>query len=117
MLKWNIKAETRRLRISNQHIFYLTKDIWSNCFTDFQRDQFKSLADKANKINNNVSKIDNTDTLKRIAQISSPQETNNLFAANFLNGTKFNDDNNKNPDSLFLPAGIWCDQSFSIVLQ
>lgn len=53
---------------------------------------------------NNARLIDNSDTINRIARLTTPQITNNSFGNNLFNGTSFNDDNSF--ASLILPAGI-----------
>jgi hypothetical protein len=67
----------------------------------------------ANNANNrnNVRFIDNSDTIGRIARLTTSQITNNLFENNLLNGTSFNDDNSF--VSLILPAGVLYNSLFS----
>lgn len=60
-------------------------------------------ANNASNISN-VRLIDNSDTIDRIAQLTTPQITNNSFGNNLFNGTSFNDDNSF--VSLILPAGV-----------
>jgi hypothetical protein len=103
-LKWNVILEAQRLGIDKPIIHLATKLIWNLKLSITQRNQFTTLANNANEINNNVLLVNNTDTINRIIQIDSPQETNNPFELNFFNGTKFNDDND-NLNSLILPLG------------
>jgi hypothetical protein len=104
LLKWNVILEAQRLGIDKPIIHLATKLIWNLKLSITQRNQFTTLANNANEINNNVLLVNNTDTINRIIQIDSPQETNNPFELNFFNGTKFNDDND-NLNSLILPLG------------
>ncbi|GBC08573.1 hypothetical protein RclHR1_08230004 [Rhizophagus clarus] len=59
---------------------------------------------------NRNSQIINSNTTDQIAQINTPQITNNLFVNDFFNGTKFHDDNSF--ESLILPAGSSTTSSF-----
>ena len=55
--------------------------------------------------------INNVNTIVRIAQITTPQITNNPLEYSFFNGTIF--DNNNDFESLILPAGCLPSSSFS----
>lgn len=112
LLKWNVEHEVQRLRIDKSIIHPATKFIWNLKLSVSQRNQFIALANNANDINDRVKLVNNNDTVNRIIQIDSPQETNNLFELNFFNGTKFNDDND-NFNYLTLPLGSQYDSYHS----
>ncbi|PKK70640.1 hypothetical protein RhiirC2_779440 [Rhizophagus irregularis] len=56
-----------------------------------------------NQNQNRNSQIINSNTIDRIARITTPQITDNLFANDLFNGTNFHNDSN--PESLILPSG------------
>lgn len=56
-----------------------------------------------NQNHNRNSQIINSITIDRIARITTPQITDNLFANDLFNGTNFHNDNSL--ESLILPAG------------
>ncbi|CAG8436679.1 16511_t:CDS:1 [Funneliformis caledonium] len=89
LMKRNIIREAKRLHIRRQHIIYLaTNQIWNMVSTTSQRNRFNTLAENANHINRTMNDANNN-TLDRISQITMPQATNNLYEANFFNGTSF----------------------------
>ena len=106
LIRQNVEGEALRLQVHDRRIINLTVNhVWNSCLTPFQRDQFTTLADSANDINQNMARV-NDENLNRIIQIGH-QVTNNPFENNFFNGTDFQDDD-KNIDniySLILPAG------------
>ncbi|GBB86871.1 hypothetical protein RclHR1_01330025 [Rhizophagus clarus] len=113
LLKWNVKLEAHRLGGIDESIIHsVTKLIWNLKLSISQRNQFITLANDANDINDRVLFINNTDTINRIIQIDSSQETNSPFESNFFNGSKFNDDND-NFNSLTLPLGFQYDSYHS----
>ncbi|CAG8515990.1 7918_t:CDS:2 [Funneliformis mosseae] len=64
-----------------------------------------------NEISQNRS-INNTNTLERIARLTT-QITNKPFENNLFNGTNFNNlNNNNNVESLILPSGCFETSSF-----
>jgi hypothetical protein len=56
-----------------------------------------------NRDQNRISQISNSNTIDRIARITTPQITDNILVNDFFNGTKFHNDNSF--ESLILPAG------------
>jgi len=64
------------------------------------------LVNNANNANNNnkARLIDNSDTIDRIARLTTPQITENSLENDLLNGTRFND--NDSFVSLILPSGF-----------
>jgi hypothetical protein len=98
LMKRNIIREAYRLQIHDQRIINLaTNIIWNFRLTTSQKDHFTILAN-----NIRVSRINNTDIINRILQMT-PQVTNNPFEDNFFNGVNFDDTNNM--ESLIYPAG------------
>ena len=47
--------------------------------------------------------MNNSNTIDRLVQITTPQITNNVFENDFFNGTSFHDNNSV--ETLILPAG------------
>src|SRR3954451_21051898 len=89
LLKWNVILEAQRLQLHNRLVINLaTNRIWRLRCTRFQRQQFTSLANDSNSINQNLRRVID-DTLNRIAQMNIPQVSNNSLENNFYNGTKF----------------------------
>src|ERR1044072_6750449 len=89
LMKQNVMREAHRLQIYNRFLINLATDhIWNLRSTDFQRYRFINLANNTNNINQKrvprirrIRRINNTNTntLDRIAQITTPQITNNSF--------------------------------------
>ncbi|RIA90343.1 hypothetical protein C1645_823475 [Glomus cerebriforme] len=106
LMKRNVEHEAHRLQVHNRYLINLATDyIWNVRSSTSQRNRFTNLANNANNLSQNqVSRINNTNTLDRIARITTPQQTiNNSFESAFFNGTKFDDNNSF--ESLILPAG------------
>ncbi|CAG8530811.1 3610_t:CDS:1, partial [Funneliformis caledonium] len=77
LLKRNVKREAIRLRMYTQNIIDLaTTYIWDHS-TEYQIDQFTTLADTVNKIiRDHASQLSREDSIYRMTQITSFQETN-----------------------------------------
>jgi len=92
LMNRNVEREAYklRLRLHHRHIINLaTEVIWNLRFTQTQRQRFITLADSANSINQNITRVNNDDTLDRIARINVPQTTTNSFERDFFNGGSF----------------------------
>lgn len=105
--------QTNRLRLYNRlfsrHIINLaTTYVWRRRLTSTQRDRFKNLANNANHIRftNNLSTID------QIAQLTTPQITNNPLENDFFNGVENFCDNDNSLETLILPAGCLGSSTF-----
>jgi uncharacterized membrane protein len=91
LLMWNVEQEAHRLQMNNRNIIRLaTTTIWNLHLNILQRNQFTNLAIQANIINQDYAQVNN-DTLNRIVQMNSLQETNTLFESDFFNGSVFSD--------------------------
>ena len=64
---------------------------------------------------NRIRSINNSSTIDRIARLTTPQITKNLFENNFFNGTKFHDYKFPSQNYLFLLKNI--DPNLNIQIQ
>ncbi|CAB4483419.1 hypothetical protein RhiirA5_423844 [Rhizophagus irregularis] len=105
LMKRNVKLEAERLQLYDQYLINLaTSKIWSLRTSRSQRQQFINLANDANNINQNMM-TENNANINRISQINNSQKVKNQFEDNFFNGTKFDNNNNRDLESLIFPIG------------
>src|SRR2546430_1532796 len=89
LIKRHIERESHNLQLRNQRAINLvTNKIWNSKSFHSQKRRFINLANKVNNINQNIIQVNNNDTLYRIEQIKVHQETANILASNFFNGTE-----------------------------
>jgi hypothetical protein len=100
LVKENIKREAHRLQINIPNINLMVNRIWNHHLTPTQQEEFTTLANNANIINQSAA---HDDFLNRMIQINIHQVTNNPFEDALFNGTnKFHDDG---LESLILTSG------------
>ncbi|CAG8689135.1 4044_t:CDS:1 [Funneliformis mosseae] len=115
LLRRNVESETTNVVINNKRylINLAVDEIWSNHLSDTQKDQFTSLADGANEINQKyISRvhINNSMTLDHIARIYH-QDTEDPTQRDFYNGANFSE-NSETASSILSPAGFFTGSSF-----
>src|SRR5688572_10973709 len=103
LVKRNVMREAHRLQIDIQNINLIVNRIWNHHLTPTQQEEFTTLANDANIINQNAAR--ETDSfLNRMIRIDIYQASNNPFEDALFNGTK--EFYNKNDfESLILTSG------------
>ncbi|RIA98059.1 hypothetical protein C1645_801448 [Glomus cerebriforme] len=108
LMKLSVEDIAQKSKINDQQMIdSTTKYIWYSYIKSSQKEEFKTLASKANEINYNKRQI-NADNLDRICRINTPQITNDPIMDNFFQGTNNfydDDDHNNNFESSILPSG------------
>ena len=101
LIKQNVEHEAHRLQLYSQHLTDIATDyIWNIHSTTCQKEQFINLANNAN-ITNNINQnrnrfMNNSDTIDRISQITTPQMVNSDQESCFFCGASFHDSNSPN---------------------
>jgi hypothetical protein len=105
LMRENVIKEAQRLGYSYHVAYLITRRIWNSPSNYLQKRQFVNLAASANKINKNMTSVNNDDTINRVRRIITSQETNHPTGNEFLNGTS--DFYSKDDlESSMLPAGF-----------